>query len=175
MFASVPGAELLERPEPARFRGRIHVRLGPIAPVFEGEGEAEWDDDSLSGRVRGRGADKKSGSRVQAVLAYRLRATEGGNATRIELEVDYTLTGALAQFGRGAIATDLARRLADEFARALAAKLSQEPPAAAPSDAAPAPARAQVRPVELGGMLWTLLLARLRRWLKAVLGSGRRD
>ncbi|MGH6954673.1 MAG: SRPBCC domain-containing protein, partial [Alphaproteobacteria bacterium] len=166
VFASVPGAELLERPEPGRFRGRIRVRLGPIAPTFEGEGEAEWDDGSLSGRVRGRGADKKSGSRVHAELAYTLVAAEGGAATRVEIEVDYALTGALAQFGRGAIATDVARRLADEFARALAAKLSE----AAPSDAAPAPV--PVPPVALGGMLWRVLLARLGRWLRRLFGIG---
>ena len=60
-------------------------------------------------------------------IRYVLREEQGAAATRVDIEVGYTLTGPLAQFGRSAIVEDIAARMTDTFARNLQARLDRGP------------------------------------------------
>jgi uncharacterized protein len=168
----IPGASLTEPPDGGRFKGQIGVKLGPIAASFGGDGEATWDDAAKSGTVSGKGTDRKSASRVQAQLSYRL--TGEGEGTRIELSVDYTLSGSLAQFGRGQIVADVAGRITSEFARNLEARLEAASAPAARSAAAPpsgmAPSTPPAAPLDAGGLLWSVLRARIAAFFRRLLG-----
>ena len=131
----LPGAELTEADAGGRIAGRFTVRLGPITAAFAGDAEVHYDEAARSGEISGQGSDRKSGSRARATAAFALAAAEDG--TRIDIVIDYTLAGALAQFGRGGIVRDLAARLTGQFADNLRAALAAEapPPQAAPADA----------------------------------------
>ena len=50
-----------------------------------------------------------------------------GRQTRVDLSVEYSLQGALAQFSRSGIAQDLGRRLVADFAANLNARLAGKP------------------------------------------------
>lgn len=166
--ACLPGAEVTEVDDEGRIKGRMNVRFGPISAGFAGEGSLSRDDASLSGTLAGSGLDQKSRSQCKGEVAYRLAETEEGG-TRVDLAVDYTLTGTLAQFSRGGLVNDLAARLTADFAQALEAALATEPAEAgeAPTEA-PAPAPPQA--LDAGGLLGAVLWERIKRFFRRLFG-----
>jgi carbon monoxide dehydrogenase subunit G len=126
----LPGAELSEAREGGVLKGRFRVKLGPIAASFAGEGRMALDEAARAGAIAGAGSDRATGTRAKGEVHFALAETAEG--TRVTVVVDYTLAGALAQFGRGGIVEDLASRLAGEFAANLEKALSCDAPVAAP-------------------------------------------
>jgi len=178
VIGCMPGAGLTRPPEDGKVFGQMKVKLGPITAAFAGEGELSMDDATHTGTIQGEGRDQKNNSRTKADVTF--AAVEEGGATRVDLTVDFTLTGTLAQFGRGGIVQEIANRLTAEFARNLEARLAAEapPPAAEPArEAAPAqapPQRAATAPppepareLNAGALVWAVL----RDWVKGLLSS----
>ncbi len=149
--ACLPGASLTVPPTAERVEGAIRVKIGPIAATFVGAARVERNPADMSGRIVGIGNDRRSRSSTQGEIRYRL--VPGGQGTRVDLSIGYTLTGMLAQVGRPGLVRDLAARLIAEFAGNLDRRLS-----GTATDAAPA---------ELNGMALVLgaLRARVARWL----------
>jgi carbon monoxide dehydrogenase subunit G len=154
----LPGVELTETSADGRFQGRFSVKLGPIAAAFSGDAAIAFDEAAQIGEITGAGSDRKTGSRAKGSVSFAL--AEENDATRVDLVVDYTLAGALAQFNRGGIVHDLAGRLTVQFAENFRTALAGETPTpnAAPLDAG------QI----LAGVVW----GRLRRWLRQLFGRG---
>jgi aerobic carbon-monoxide dehydrogenase small subunit len=148
--ACLPGAELSEH-DARNVKGRMRVKVGPIAASFAGAATIERDDERRIGIVRGAGADSASGSRTRGEVEYALRP-EGDGGTRVVVGIRYSLQGALAQFSRSSVARDLAQRLIGQFAANLDAKLD-------PSRAASAPA--PVQGLDLGALIWAWIKERL--------------
>jgi carbon monoxide dehydrogenase subunit G len=94
----LPGAELVESRDDGVQRGRVGISLGPFKASFEGEATIKTDPATRSGHVEGRGVDKRGGSHSRMTLDYRLNDDAG--ATRVDIDVDLTLAGPIAQFGR---------------------------------------------------------------------------
>ncbi|MBI3513254.1 MAG: SRPBCC family protein [Proteobacteria bacterium] len=145
--ACLPGAELTEHDARA-VKGRLHVKLGPMAAAFAGSAVIERDDATLTGSAKGAGGDTASRSRTRAELSYRLTPDAGG--TRIAVVVEYDLQGPLAQFSRSGLAQELGRRLVAEFAANLTARLTDGTAPATP------PA------LRAGRLFWQALWARLK-------------
>lgn len=180
----MPGASLTKPPEGTKVAGQMRVKLGPITAQFGGEGELVMDAATHTGVLRGQGNDAKSNSRAKGEAAFAVTEADGGAATTIALTVDYTLSGTLAQFSRGAIVQELVQRLTAEFARNLEARLAETAPApaapAAPEPAleaaagpaaipAPAPSPAPARELNAGALLWAMV----KDWIKGLF-AGRR-
>ncbi|WP_051340775.1 SRPBCC family protein [Azospirillum halopraeferens] len=159
----MPGAALDGPVQDGRIAGRMRVKLGPIAADFAGEGELALDPATHSGTISGQGTDARNNSRARGAVTFTVAEDAGGAETRVDLSVDFTLTGTLAQFGRAGIVNEIARRLAGEFARNLEARLAAEAPLAPP---APPAAR------ELNAA--ALLLAIIRDWIKGLPSGLRR-
>lgn len=149
--ACLPGAELTEH-DGRSVKGRLRVKLGPIAAAFAGSAVVERDEVAMSGLARGAGSDNASRSRTRGELRYRVAAA-GEGASRVTIAVAYDLQGPLAQFSRTGLAQDLGRRLVAEFAANLDARLS---PGAAPDAPKAKPA------LSAGRLLWLALLDRLK-------------
>lgn len=179
----MPGASLTKPPDGSKIAGQMRVKLGPITAQFGGEGELAMDAATHTGVLRGQGNDAKSNSRAKGEAAFAVTEADGGAATSIALTVDYTLSGTLAQFSRGAIVQELVQRLTAEFARNLEARLAATAPApplaitaatpepaleaaAGPAAAIPAPAPAPAPAGELnaGALLWAML----KDWFKGL-------
>jgi carbon-monoxide dehydrogenase small subunit len=131
----MPGAQLDAPPQDGKLKGRIEVRLGPVAARFAGEGTVTPYPSEYRQVVEGRGVDRKGGSRVSGSVDYRLSdtaGTAGGAATRVDVVIGYALTGLLAQLGRSGLARDLAQRIGEAFAQSIDARLSHPPGLAAP-------------------------------------------
>jgi carbon-monoxide dehydrogenase small subunit len=151
--ACLPGTQLGEHDERA-VKGKMTVKLGPIVAGFAGSATIERDAATMTGVIRGAGADSGTGTRTKGEVTYRLSPEDGGAATRVMVVAEYSLQGTLAQFSRSSIAQDLGKRLVGEFAANLNARLGAV--GAAPPPAAPAS-------LDAGRLLWAWLKDRLRR------------
>ncbi len=119
----LPGLALTGQPAPDVYRGQIKVKLGAVTAAFEGEATIlESNPESYTTRIKGKGVDKKGGSRAQAEFTYQL--TPEANGTLVMVVADITLTGPLAQFGRTGILHDVAREMTAQFATNLETKLA---------------------------------------------------
>ena len=118
----LPGAELTEDRGDGTYAGRVVVKLGPMTATFEGEATVEADDEDRSGRVDGRGVDRRGGSRGQVKVSYKVEAAPEGS--KVSLDAAVTLSGAAAQFGRTGIIREMSSRLLGEFVECVEAKLA---------------------------------------------------
>ena len=168
----MPGAALTVPSDGRHIEGKISVKLGPIGANFAGEGDLERDDQALVGIIRGGGRDNRSGSRAKGEVRYTLVEENGGASTRVDIVVEFTLAGALAQFNRPGLVNDLAGRLTKQFAANLQAKLD----AAAGGEAADADAPAKVgeaaAQIDAGSLLWAVIWDRIKTFFKGLFGAG---
>ena len=121
----LPGTSLIGTPTDDHVEPRIRIKVGPIIAEFEGVADAVRDASSHSGTIRGSARDTRSSSMTRGEIRYRLHEDQDGAATRVDVEVGYTLTGPLAQFGRSAIVQEIAARMTETFARNLQARLDR--------------------------------------------------
>ena len=155
----MPGAELTDVVDDRTYKGKIAVRLGPVALTFAGTVKfEEIDDANHKARVAAQGNDAKGRGAANAVAAFRLEPVDGG--TRVVVHTNLTLSGAVAQYGRGVgIIQMTAAQIITQFANNLKARLAQDgaaavaaamPPEGAPplSAAASTPAARAPQPAE---------------------------
>ena len=120
----MPGAEVTETVDEKTYKGRVSVRLGPVALTFDGVAQFEAiDEASRQVRVSARGADPKGRGGAEAKVNFSLAAD--GDGTRVDIHTDLQLSGSIAQYGRGAgMIADLASQLIGQFANNLDAQLT---------------------------------------------------
>jgi uncharacterized protein len=158
--ACLPGAELVESKPDGVQRGKVKVNLGPFKATFEGEAKVTTDPTTRSGHVDGHGIDKRGGSHSRMALDYRLK--EVGNSTQVDIDVDLTLSGPIAQFGRVGLVTEVANVLIGEFTSNLDGRLSQSPE----------PSRVNAAPRQKQLSAWSILVAVIRNRLKMLFGGA---
>jgi carbon-monoxide dehydrogenase small subunit len=110
----LPGAKITEQ-EGNLVKGHIGVKFGPMQAAFAGEATLERDDAALSAILHGAGKDTISQSRAQGDIGYQLHADADG--TRVQIDMEYSLQGPLAQFSRSGLVQDFVRRMITEFGR----------------------------------------------------------
>ena len=130
----LPGAQLQEV-EGETYRGAVKVKVGPIQAQFKGQASfVEKDDTNYKVVLKGEGRDTGGKGNASAVITAQLTAIDA-NSTQVNVNTDLSITGKVAQFGRGALA-DVSDKLLAQFSDNLNALIASEPAAAA----APAPA-----------------------------------
>src|SRR5262245_48711938 len=135
----MPGAELTEVVDQNTYKGKIGVRLGPVALTFAGIVKFEQIDEAArTARVAAQGTDAKGRGGANAASVFRLEPASGGS--KVLVHTNLTLSGAVAQYGRGVgIIQATAAQLMKQFAACLKEKLAQERPAAPAASASPPP------------------------------------
>ncbi len=152
--ACLPGASLDGGEKDGVVNGKMRVKVGPISAEFSGVAQITRDEAAHRGAIVGSGRDTRSNSATRGIVAYSVKPDEGGAGSRVDVDVGYTLTGMLAQFGRSGLVQDIASRLTAAFAQNLEARLS------AGSDGAAAPPL--VRELNAGSLITTVLLGRVK-------------
>jgi len=144
----MPGAELLESVDERTHKGKVSVKLGPVALAFTGTATFEEIDNAAKrARLKAQGSDTKGRGRAEAAVSFQLEGIPEGS--RVNVVTDVTLSGAVAQYGRGAgLIQNVATQLVGQFAESLRTMLEEEKripaPAAAPAgDGASSPAEPQ--------------------------------
>jgi uncharacterized protein len=132
----MPGATLTGV-EGDEFTGNVKVKLGPIMLTYNGKGRfVERDEAARRVVIEASGRDTRSAGTASATVTAQL--TEEGEATRVDVVTDLSITGKPAQFGRSMI-SDVSAKLLGQFAECLAGKLGESQTAAAAPAATAAP------------------------------------
>jgi carbon monoxide dehydrogenase subunit G len=112
----MPGAQLQEV-EGDEYRGIVKVKVGPITAQYEGVARiTESDDTNHRAVIRAEGRDTRGQGNASATATAVLQPD--GDGTRVSFDSDVTITGKVAQFGRGVIA-DVSAKLLDQFVACL--------------------------------------------------------
>ena len=134
----LPGAQLLEI-EGDTYRGVVKVKVGPIQAQFKGQANfIERDDIAHKVVLKGEGRDTTGKGNAAAIITAEMTAVDA-NSTSVTVNTDLSVTGKVAQFGRGAMA-DLSDKLLAAFVVNLNSLIAEQPATAAPASTEPAPA-----------------------------------
>lgn len=145
----LPGAELTEVVDAQTYKGKVGVRLGPVSLSFVGQARLEETDAGAHrARMRATGADSKGRGSTSALIDFSLEPLADGATTRVNIHSNVTLTGSVAQYGRGSgMIQSVAAQLIGQFGECLRARiLAAETAAMATSVAATGQAIAQAGP-----------------------------
>ncbi len=128
----MPGAELTEVIDEKTYKGKIAVRLGPVALAFAGVVQfEELDATNRRARVKAQGSDAKGRGGANASAAFRLESAGAGS--KVLVHTDLMLSGSVAQYGRGVgMIQATAAQIMTQFADNLRAQLAQQGGASAP-------------------------------------------
>ena len=138
-----PGAELTEDLGDDQYKGKVKIKLGPVTAAFSGTAKiTEKDAESRLAVLVAEGKDARGSGTAKATATMKVEATETGSS--VLLKTDLTISGKLAQFGRGIMA-DVSGRMVNDLAVRVRERIESEgtaaPEAAAvPAEAAPAEA-----------------------------------
>ena len=170
----MPGAALTEVVGDDTYKGRIAVRLGPVALTFAGVVKLEQVDAAgHTARVSAQGTDAKGRGGASATSVFRLEPA--GSGSTVLVHTNLALSGAVAQYGRGVgIVQATAAQLMNQFARCLKDELARAgtpapaaSPALPPSPATAPPSAPAAKPVAglalLGRAIWSWIAGLLRR------------
>ena len=146
----MPGATLDETVDDTHWKATMKVKLGPIGLVFATDVERTEADETAHRVILAANArETRNRGRASATIESSLAAADGG--TKVDLVTDLTLSGSVAQYGRGMI-EDISSQMVTSFAQCLQAQLGES------SEVAEAAVAAQAKPISglslFFGSLW---------------------
>ena len=113
---ALPGAQLQEI-EGDEYRGIVKVKVGPITAQYKGKATfVEKDDTNHKAVLKAEGRDTKGQGNASALITATL--DPDGAGTKVKVHTDLTVTGKVAQFGRGIMA-DVSTKLLNQFVEQL--------------------------------------------------------
>jgi carbon monoxide dehydrogenase subunit G len=108
----LPGAQLQEI-EGDEYRGVVKVKVGPITAQYKGTAKLESVDEATHTAILvASGRDTRGQGNASATIELTLFAE--GDGTRVNVDTDLSITGKVAQFGRGVMA-DVSTKLLAQF------------------------------------------------------------
>jgi carbon monoxide dehydrogenase subunit G len=151
----MPGAELTEAIDEKTWKGKVHVKFGPVQMAFSGTVVMDERDVAHRAKLSAKGTEQRGKGAATAKVESWLEPA-GDEGTTVHIRSDITISGAAAQLSRGLI-PEVSKLLTKQFAECLEAKLLAEAPtdtaAADASDAVaePTPEAAPATPKAVGG------------------------
>jgi carbon monoxide dehydrogenase subunit G len=115
----MPGVELTSVEPDGSYKGKLSVKLGPVALKFNGTATLEDVDEAAhSAMIRAKGNDLQG--RGSAGATARVRVVPNGNHSTVLIDTDLQLSGLVAQYGR---ASGVISAMAGEMVSAFATNL----------------------------------------------------
>lgn len=165
----MPGAQLTGV-EGDTYSGLVKIKLGPVTAQYTGTAAFDSKDDAAHvGVLRAAGRDSHGQGNASALITASLEAQ--GDQTKVSVHTDLTITGKVAQFGRGVI-LDVSAKLLGQFVQCLESSLVSEitvpdiasgqpaeVPSGRPADVAPGQP-AEVAPLDLASIARGAVLKR---------------
>ncbi len=129
----LPGAQLTEV-DGDTYTGNVKVKVGPITAQYKGTATfVEKDDEAHRAVLKADGRDTRGQGNASALVTATL--VPDGDATLVTVTTDLTVTGKVAQFGRGVLA-DVSAKLVGQFVQSLEADVLGGAAEASPADVA---------------------------------------
>jgi carbon monoxide dehydrogenase subunit G len=117
----LPGAQLQEV-EGDEYRGVVKVKVGPISAQYKGQATfVERDEDAGRVVLKASGRDTRGQGNASALITATM--LPDGDGTKVSVVTDLTITGKVAQFGRGVLA-EVSAKLIGQFVNSLEADLA---------------------------------------------------
>ena len=108
----LPGAQLQEV-EGDEYRGVVKVKVGPITAQYKGAARlTEVDESNHRIVIDASGRDTRGQGNAKATIVVTM--TPEGAGTNVDVATDLSITGKVAQFGRGVLA-DVSSKLMGQF------------------------------------------------------------
>jgi hypothetical protein len=108
----MPGAQLQEV-EGDEYRGIVKVKVGPITAQYKGTARlAEVDEANRRIVIDATGRDTRGQGNAKATIVVTM--SPEGSGTKVEVATDLSITGKVAQFGRGVL-VDVSSKLMGQF------------------------------------------------------------
>lgn len=169
----LPGASIVSELGENRYKGKMSVKVGPMAAAFTGDIAVDSHRENWSCVVSGKGADSGSGSRASGSMTYSLADGSSPASTRVDIVSDINLAGPLAQFSKGPIVQEIANRITAAFVANFESRLAAGAPASDAAAASPATSTPpQQQSLDAGGLLWAVLRDRLRSFFRGLFGRS---
>jgi uncharacterized protein len=122
----MPGAQL-QAVDGDDYHGICKVKLGAITANFKGTVRfVEVDEEARRVVLQARGREARGSGNASATVTAQLREIDA-DTTEAEIDTDLSVTGRMAQFGRGVMA-DVSAKLLGEFASRLEESLAESAP-----------------------------------------------
>jgi carbon monoxide dehydrogenase subunit G len=126
----LPGAQLTEI-EGDTYRGQVKIKVGPILAQFKGQASfVSRDDAAHTATLKGEGRDTTGKGNASAMITAELTSVTP-TSTKCTVHTDLSISGKVAQFGRGALA-DVSDKLLAQFSENLNQLISAAPAPSAP-------------------------------------------
>ena len=148
----MPGAELTEVVDDRTWKGKVHVKFGPVQMTFSGTVVMEERDNATHrAKLSAKGSEQRGKGVANAKVESWLEPA-GDSGTTVHIRSDITITGAAAQLSRGLL-PEVSKLLTKQFATCLESKLNEETavPTPATSDSASAEPAPMAAPRAVGG------------------------
>lgn len=127
----LPGAQLTEV-EGDTYRGQVKIKVGPILAQFKGQASfVSRDDVAHKATLKGEGRDTTGKGNASAMITAELTSVTP-TSTKCTVHTDLSISGKVAQFGRGALA-DVSDKLLAQFSENLNQLIATSPAPAATS------------------------------------------
>ena len=130
----LPGAQLTEV-EGDTYRGQVKIKVGPIVAQFKGQASfVSRDDLAHRAMLKGEGRDTTGKGTASAIITAQLTSITP-TSTKCTVVTDLTISGKVAQFGRGALA-DVSDKLLAQFSENLNQLITSSPATTSATSAA---------------------------------------
>ena len=127
----LPGAQLTEI-EGDTYRGQVKIKVGPILAQFKGQASfVSRDDTAHKATLKGEGRDTTGKGNASAMITAELTSITP-TSTKCTVHTDLSISGKVAQFGRGALA-DVSDKLLAQFSENLNQLIAASPAIAQPT------------------------------------------
>jgi uncharacterized protein len=140
----LPGAQLTEI-EGDIYRGQVKIKVGPIVAQFKGQASFVTRDDlAHTASLKGEGRDTTGKGNASAIITAQLTSVTP-TSTKCTVVTNLTISGKVAQFGRGALA-DVSDKLLAQFSENLNQLITSAPATATTTATAVASAAPDASP-----------------------------
>jgi carbon monoxide dehydrogenase subunit G len=119
---ALPGAKLTGV-EGEEYKGQVRIKVGPITANYKGTAKfLSKDEEAKEAVLKAEGREQRGQGNATATVKATL--AEEGTGTRVKVVTNLTLTGRVAQFGRGVLA-EVSEKMMAQFAENLAEQLGR--------------------------------------------------
>ncbi len=168
-----PGAVLGNKLPDGFYQGGFNVKLGPMTFNFSGKfGFTELNAPNYLAKISASGTDTKGRGGAQGLIDVEL--VEVANQTQVNILSDVTLSGSVAQYGRGVgMIQAISQQLINEFGKNLSIMIVDEKPSQTITTSAPSSteqpkplvsASATNNSIQIHQLLWQTLII----WIKNI-------